>query len=93
MPWRWPGQPEIAGLIESNARDEILGRFAGSLPAIISEGGLQLITFANANGEVVARIHNPEKFGGRHEGPPQDGGGSLVLWQSSWPAPSRALRP
>ncbi|EKF61555.1 methyl-accepting chemotaxis protein [Agrobacterium albertimagni AOL15] len=57
------GQPEIAQLIESNARDEILGRFAGSLPAIISEGGLQLITFANASGEVVARIHNPEKFG------------------------------
>jgi len=57
------GQPDIAGLIESNARDEIVGRFAGAMPAIISEGGLQLMTFANANGEVVARIHTPEKFG------------------------------
>ncbi len=57
------GQPDIAGLIEGNARDEIIGRFAGSMPAIVSEGGLQLITFVNANGEAVARIHTPEKFG------------------------------
>ncbi|MEH6690023.1 MAG: methyl-accepting chemotaxis protein [Pseudorhizobium pelagicum] len=57
------GQPDIAGLIESNARDEIIGRFSGAMPGIISEGGLQLISFANANGEVVARIHAPDKFG------------------------------
>ena len=57
------GQPDIAGLIESNAREEIISRFATAMPSIVSEGGLQLITFANANGEVVARIHTPEKFG------------------------------
>lgn len=57
------GQPDIAGLIETNARDEILERFSGAMPAIISQGGLQLITFSNANGEVVARIHAPDKFG------------------------------
>src|SRR5690606_10182446 len=42
---------------------EIIGRFSGAMPGIISEGGLQLISFANANGEVVARIHAPDKFG------------------------------
>ena len=57
------GQPDMAGLIESNARDEIIGRFSSAMPSIVSEGGLQLITFANANGEVVARIHTPDKFG------------------------------
>ncbi|MFN7101977.1 MAG: cache domain-containing protein, partial [Pseudorhizobium sp.] len=57
------GQPDMAGLIETNARDEIIGRFAGAWPAVISDGGLQLMSFANANGEVVARIHTPDKFG------------------------------
>jgi methyl-accepting chemotaxis protein len=57
------GQPDIAGLIERNARDEIIGRFSGAMPSIVSEGGLQLITFANVSGEAVARIHAPDKFG------------------------------
>src|SRR5690606_4059431 len=57
------GEPEVAGLITSNARDEIIARHAAALPAVISEGGLQLITFINANGEAVARIHTPDKFG------------------------------
>jgi methyl-accepting chemotaxis protein len=57
------GQPDMAGLIERNARDEIIGRFSGAMPSIASEGGLQLITFANARGEAVARIHTPDKFG------------------------------
>ncbi len=57
------GQPDMAGLIEHNARDEIIGRFSGAMPSIASEGGLQLITFANARGEAVARIHTPDKFG------------------------------
>ena len=57
------GQPEIAGLIETNARQEIIGRFSGAMPAIISEGGLELITFSNANAEVIGRIHAPDKFG------------------------------
>ncbi|HEX2146815.1 MAG TPA: cache domain-containing protein, partial [Pseudorhizobium sp.] len=57
------GQPDTAELIERNARDEIVSRYAGSLPGVISEGGLQLITFINANGEAVARVHTPDKFG------------------------------
>ena len=57
------GQPDTASLIADNARDEIIGRYATSMPAVVSEGGLQLITFINANGEAVARIHTPDKFG------------------------------
>ncbi|MCJ8517420.1 methyl-accepting chemotaxis protein [Pseudorhizobium tarimense] len=56
-------EPEVAGLITSNAREAIVTRHAAALPAVVSEGGLQLITFINANGEAVARIHTPEKFG------------------------------
>src|SRR5690606_13965802 len=58
-----PGEPEVAGLITTKARDEIIARHAAALPAVISQGGLQLITFINANGEAVARIHTPDKFG------------------------------
>ena len=57
------GEPETAGLIESNARDEIIKRYAGSLPEIVSSGGVQLITFINSKGEAVARVHTPDKFG------------------------------
>ncbi|MCM2475354.1 HAMP domain-containing protein [Rhizobium sp. CG5] len=57
------GEPETAGLIESNGRDEIIRRFSGSLPQIVEAGGVQLITFVNVKGEAVARIHAPDKFG------------------------------
>ena len=57
------GEPETAGLIEGNAREEIIKRFEGSLPQIIAAGGVQLITFVNSNGEAVARIHATDKFG------------------------------
>jgi methyl-accepting chemotaxis protein len=57
------GEPETAGLIESNAREEIIKRYSGSLPEIISSGGVQLITFINSKGEAIARIHTPDKFG------------------------------
>ncbi|MCB5202706.1 methyl-accepting chemotaxis protein [Neorhizobium sp. T786] len=56
-------EPEVAGLIGSNARDQIIARHTSALPAVISESGLQLITFINGNGEAVARIHTPDKFG------------------------------
>ena len=57
------GEPETADLIEQNARDQIISRFSAAMPALISQGGIQLITFINANGEAVARIHTPDKFG------------------------------
>ncbi len=57
------GEPEVADLITKNARDEIVARHAPTLPAVVRDGGLQLMTFVNANGEAVARIHTPDKFG------------------------------
>ncbi len=57
------GQPDTANLIENNGRDEIIARYATSMSGIVSEGNVQLITFVNAKGEAVARIHTPDKFG------------------------------
>ena len=57
------GEPDTAGLILSNARDAFLLRYKDSLPAIVDKGALQLITFSNADTKVVARIHEPDKFG------------------------------
>jgi methyl-accepting chemotaxis protein len=57
------GQPDTARLIAANAREEILSRYSASLPSIIADGGVQLVTFINANGEAVSRIHTPDKFG------------------------------
>jgi methyl-accepting chemotaxis protein len=56
-------EPEVARLITSNAREEIVSRHAAALPRVVKDGGLQLMTFINAKGEAVARIHTPEKFG------------------------------
>ncbi|MDX3924987.1 MAG: methyl-accepting chemotaxis protein [Shinella sp.] len=57
------GEPETAALIEANARDKILEKYAHSLPEVIAKGGLQLITFSSAEGIAVARIHAPDAFG------------------------------
>jgi methyl-accepting chemotaxis protein len=57
------GEPEVADLITRNAREEIVARHAPTLPAVVRDGGLQLMTFVNAKGEAVARIHTPDKFG------------------------------
>lgn len=56
-------EPEVAALITNNAREEIIARHASALPGLVSDGGLQLMTFISAKGEAVARIHTPEKFG------------------------------
>jgi methyl-accepting chemotaxis protein len=57
------GEPDLADLLASGARDEIIARYAGSMPGIVAEGNIQLITFVNAKGEAVARVHTPDKFG------------------------------
>ncbi|OLP59752.1 chemotaxis protein [Xaviernesmea oryzae] len=57
------GEPDMAGLIEANSRDAIINRYATSMPSIIQDGGVTLITVVNAKGEAVARIHTPDKFG------------------------------
>jgi methyl-accepting chemotaxis protein len=57
------GEPDMGGLIASNARADIIARYAGAMPSIIKESGISLVTVTNANGEAVARIHTPDKFG------------------------------
>ncbi|MCO5733405.1 methyl-accepting chemotaxis protein [Rhizobium sp. SSA_523] len=56
------GEPDIAGLIESRSRDAIIARYESAMPSIVSDGGLQLITFVDAKGMAVGRIHTPDKF-------------------------------
>ncbi|MDM9625525.1 methyl-accepting chemotaxis protein [Rhizobium sp. S152] len=56
------GEPETADLIASNAREAIVAKYAANMPKIMANG-LQLITFSNAKGVAVARIHTPDKFG------------------------------
>ncbi|WP_269388387.1 methyl-accepting chemotaxis protein [Hoeflea alexandrii] len=55
-------EPEIAGLIAENAREDLIARYSGSLSRVNETSGLGLITFSR-NGVVVARVHAPEKFG------------------------------
>jgi methyl-accepting chemotaxis protein len=57
------GEPDAAELIETGAREKIIAKYAGSLPAIVATSNLQLITFTNAQGIAVARIHTPDVFG------------------------------
>ncbi len=56
------GEPDIAALVETRSRGAIIARYASSMPSIVSDGGLQLITFVDAKGMAVARIHAPDKF-------------------------------
>jgi methyl-accepting chemotaxis protein len=55
-------EPEIAGLIESNAREALIARYAGSQSRVNERSGLGLITFSR-DGVVVGRVHAPAKFG------------------------------
>ncbi|WP_157944687.1 methyl-accepting chemotaxis protein, partial [Mangrovicella endophytica] len=57
------GEPEMPDLILTGNRDELIRRYSQSLPAIKEKGDLQLMTFADAKGTAVARMHTPEKFG------------------------------
>ncbi|MDP3526773.1 MAG: methyl-accepting chemotaxis protein [Hoeflea sp.] len=56
------GEPDIAGLIATDAREELVAKYAGSLANVNATSGLGLITFTQ-NGVVVARVHAPDKFG------------------------------
>ncbi|WP_158742648.1 methyl-accepting chemotaxis protein [Acidisphaera sp. L21] len=57
------GEPSTGELILANDRPTLLARFSKSLPAIASQADLRLLTFANAAGVAVARIHTPDIFG------------------------------
>ncbi|WP_156420847.1 methyl-accepting chemotaxis protein, partial [Aureimonas sp. AU22] len=62
------GEPETASLIELGLRDQIVSRYAPSLPDIVANGSLQLISFVDPSTTVVARIHTPDKFGDQMKG-------------------------
>ncbi|MBB3937028.1 methyl-accepting chemotaxis protein [Aureimonas phyllosphaerae] len=62
------GEPETADLIQTGQRDQIVARYAASLPDIVASGSLQLMTFVDPSTTVVARIHTPDKFGDQMKG-------------------------
>ncbi|GGG22159.1 hypothetical protein GCM10010924_59590 [Rhizobium wenxiniae] len=57
------GEPEIAGYIRSNDRQKLLDKFSTNIKDVAQLGGLQNITVADAQGNVIARAHAAEKFG------------------------------
>ncbi len=57
------GEPGVAELVASGAREELIQRYVNALPALKNEANIQLITFARAPGIVVARVHSPNEFG------------------------------
>jgi methyl-accepting chemotaxis protein len=57
------GEPDVAILVKANRRDELIARYLGAMPQIKEAGGLQNITFVDAKGTALARIHTPDKFG------------------------------
>ena len=56
-------QPEVARLILEGAHDELIRRYAASLPEIIAQSDVQAISFVDADTKAIARIHDPEKHG------------------------------
>ncbi len=57
------GDPDVATLIATDARQEILRRYGRNFATIKSLADLQLITFVNAKAIALARIHVPDVFG------------------------------
>ncbi len=57
------GEPDLPAYIASNDRQGLLDKFSRNMATMKETGGLQIITIANAKGDVIARAHSPEKFG------------------------------
>ncbi len=57
------GDPDVATLIETGARQEILRRYEHNFAAIKSLANLQLITFVTAKARALVRLHVPDTFG------------------------------
>ncbi|WP_370197302.1 methyl-accepting chemotaxis protein [Aurantimonas sp.] len=60
--------PGVADLVMANDRDALLARYGGNYEEIVEKGAMQLITFSQADTTVVARIHEPGKFGDKLAG-------------------------
>jgi methyl-accepting chemotaxis protein len=57
------GEPDIASLMERDAREELIQRYHRNFAAIKTDGDLHLLTFTTAAGKALARVHNPKTFG------------------------------
>ncbi|MGI2033418.1 methyl-accepting chemotaxis protein [Rhizobium panacihumi] len=57
------GDPDLPGLIAGNDRQALLKKFSTNMAAMKEAGGLQIITIGNAKGDIIARMHSPDKFG------------------------------
>ncbi|MDP9839896.1 methyl-accepting chemotaxis protein [Neorhizobium huautlense] len=57
------GEPDLPDYIRHKDRQGLLNKFSRNMTAMKDAGGLQIITIADAKGDVVARMHSPDKFG------------------------------
>jgi methyl-accepting chemotaxis protein len=57
------GEPDLPNYIRNKDRQGLLDKFSRNVKEMTQAGGLQIITIADAKGDVVARAHSPEKFG------------------------------
>ena len=57
------GDPATPAMVASGDRAGLIALLADSLPTIKAAAGLELVTFMNAQGVVVARVHAPTAFG------------------------------
>jgi methyl-accepting chemotaxis protein len=57
------GEPDVAELIQTNAREKLIAKYSAALPAIGATSGFKLITFSSATGVAIARVHTPDVFG------------------------------
>ena len=62
------GEPDTPALIASNDRQGLISKLSKNLTAMAQAGGLQLVTIADGKGNVVARMHAPDKFGDNYMG-------------------------
>ncbi|WP_216851214.1 cache domain-containing protein, partial [Acidisphaera sp. L21] len=54
------GEPDMADLMVAKAREEIVRRFITNFNKLKSSLNLQLLTFSDTTGVVLARVHDPE---------------------------------
>ncbi|WP_161992773.1 HAMP domain-containing protein, partial [Aureimonas leprariae] len=57
------GDPAVAAKLKAGDREALLAPYADTLKNMTARSGIQLMTFADANGMVVGRVHEPAKFG------------------------------
>jgi len=56
-------EPGTADFLSNNAHSEMIDRYSAALPMLSKDASIQMITFTQPSGTVVARIHAPTEFG------------------------------